>query len=194
MAFNGKVAVVTGAASGIGRAVALALAKGGAKLVLVDHNEPGLQAVVKELGDAPVHALPNDVRDPSTMQEAVRYAEEEFGGLDFVFNNAGIGVLGEARDHSLEDWNAVIDTNFRGVVHGVHAAYPRMIARKGGHIINTGSMSGWVPMPANIAYVASKSAVIALTQALREEAAPHGVRVTLVCPRQSRRRWFTRTR
>lgn len=181
--FTGKIAIVTGAAQGIGRAVAEQLAAAGAVLALVDRRGDRLQAAATSLpAGVTVRTFVLDVRDADAVADAVRSVVDEFGRIDLLFNNAGVGILGEARDHELADWHEVVDTNLWGVIHGVHAVYPRMIAQGDGHIVNTGSMAGVVPVPANLAYVASKGGVFALTLALRPEAALHGVRVTLVCP------------
>ena len=176
--------MVTGAAQGIGRALAEQLAAEGAILALVDKNEPRLRETVESLRKthARVTAFPIDVRDSSALMEAVDQIEAEQGHIDYLFNNAGVGILAAAHDHSLEDWREVVDTNLYGVIHGIAAVYPRMIARRSGHIVNTGSMAGALPAPVNIAYVASKGGVVALTQALRFEAELHNVNVTLVTP------------
>lgn len=181
--FTGKVAIVTGAAQGIGRAVAEQLADAGAVVALIDHHAQRLEATATALGGrATIRSFAVDVRDAAALEDAVARVHAEFGRIDLLFNNAGIGILGEARDHTLDDWRAVVDTNLYGIIHGITAVYPRMIAQGGGHIVNTGSMAGVVPVPANIAYVASKGGVLALTLALRAEAGLHGIGVTLVCP------------
>jgi len=99
-----------------------------------------------------------------------------------MFNNAGIGILGEVRDHTIEDWCRIIDVNLRGVVNGVAAAYRVMLAQGFGHIVNTASIQGLVPTPLMASYGATKHAVVALSNSLRIEAAPAGIRVSVICP------------
>jgi len=106
----------------------------------------------------------------------------EQGRLDLMFNNAGITLLGETEDLTLAQWNAIIDVNLRGVVHGVVAAYPQMIRQGSGHLVNTASMGGLMAAGLLTSYVATKHAVVGLSLALRTEAAAHGVGVTVVCP------------
>jgi NAD(P)-dependent dehydrogenase (short-subunit alcohol dehydrogenase family) len=104
------------------------------------------------------------------------------GRLDYIFNNAGIGIGGEVRDYQLEDWNRVFDVNLRGVVHGIQAAYPIMLRQGYGHIVNTASMAGLMPAPSTISYATTKHAVVGLSTSLRIEAADAGVRVSVLCP------------
>lgn len=181
--FNGKVAIITGGAQGLGRALARQLSEHGVILGLIDKRTERLETTAAELrASTTVEAFHADVRDADAVEAATARMCEAHGQLDFFFNNAGVGILGEARDHELDDWREVVDTNLYGTIHGVCAAYPRMIAQQHGHIVNVGSMAGVLPVPGNIAYVASKGGVMSLTLALRSEAALHGVRVTLVTP------------
>lgn len=106
---------------------------------------------------------------------------ERTGRIDYLFNNAGIGVGGEMRDYDLEDWDDVFDVNLRGVAYGIQAVYPRMIAQRSGHIVNTASVAGLVAAPEG-SYTATKHAVVGLSKALRIEARRHGVRVSVLCP------------
>jgi NAD(P)-dependent dehydrogenase (short-subunit alcohol dehydrogenase family) len=179
--FEGKTALVTGGASGIGRALVAALRSEGARVTALDKNAAGLEDVREEHGGA-VSTVVADVRDREAVLDAVRSVGAPHGRLDFVFNNAGVTVVGEAADLEIEDWNDVIDTNLRGVMHGVMAAYPRMVAQKSGHIVNTASLSGLLPAPFGVPYAASKYGVVGLSLSLRLEGVAHGVRVTVVCP------------
>jgi len=180
----GKVAIITGSAGGIGKALAQELAERGCYLVLADINEELLEKTASEVraADAKVEAKRVDVRDPGQVEGLVQGAFRELGRIDYLFNNAGINVLAELLDTSLEDWNQLIDVNLRGVVHGVHAAYPLMCEQGFGHIINTASVAGVAPTPAEGAYAATKHAVVGLSTALRIEAAAFGVKVSVVCP------------
>ena len=116
------------------------------------------------------------------FREVVDLIEQEHGALDLLFNNAGIGVGGEAHNFTLEDWNLMVDVNIRGVLHGVAAAYPRMVARRAGAIVNIASLAGLVPTPGMAGYGMSKHAVVGLTTSMRAEASAHGVGMSVVCP------------
>ncbi|MGA8255438.1 MAG: SDR family NAD(P)-dependent oxidoreductase, partial [Nocardioides sp.] len=131
-------------------------------------------------GSATVRRL--DVTDAADVQAAVDEVVATHGRIDLLFNNAGITFGGETQDLTLDQWNAVIDVNIRGVVHGVAAAYPLMVAQRSGHIINTASMGGLVAAGLITSYVTSKHAVVGLSLALRTEAAAYGVGVLAVCP------------
>ena len=182
--FEGGVAIVTGGASGIGRAVGEALARRGARVVLADLQielarevaarirENGGQATAEELDVANFPATNRLVEN--TFQREKR--------LDYVFNNAGIGIVGEARLYQLEDWNRVLDINLRGVIHGVQAAYPIMLRQGFGHIVNTASLAGLFPYPLVAGYCATKHAVVGLSTSLRIEATAAGVRVSVLGP------------
>jgi short-subunit dehydrogenase len=122
-----------------------------------------------------------DVTDASAVESLIEL-EDRADRLDYLFNNAGIGIAGEVRDHSLDDWRRTIDVNLMGVVHGVHAAYPRLVRRRAGHIVNTASLAGLVSAPGMAIYSATKHAVVGLTLSLRSEAAALGVRASVVCP------------
>jgi NAD(P)-dependent dehydrogenase (short-subunit alcohol dehydrogenase family) len=182
MSFQNAVAIVTGGASGIGRAMCLALAQRGAKIVVVaDLNLAGAQDVADAI--APVgRAAQLDVTDAAVVKALIEGTAKEHGRLDFLFNNAGIGVLSEARDAPLADWRRVLDVNLNGVVHGVAAAYPIMVRQGSGHIVNTASLAGLTASPWLVPYAASKFAVVGLSLSLRAEAAALGVRVSAICP------------
>ncbi len=177
--FAGQVAVITGAASGIGRALAEALAARGAELVLADIDEAGLAALAERLRCTTRRV---DVREAAVVEALIAEAWERHGRIDLALFNAGVCVAGAARDLALGDWEQVLDVNLRGVVHGVAAVYPRMAARGAGHIVNMASMVGLFPAPAVLPYTTSKFAIVGLSQALRAEARVHGVKVGVVCP------------
>ena len=183
-AFEGKVAIITGAASGIGRALAEQMARRGARLILADMNGEQLAEVAKSITDAEGDAKPVslDVRDFEAVESLVKSTADECGRLDYIFNNAGIGVGGEALHFSIDDWRNVIDTNLYGAVNGVAAAYPIMVKQGFGHIINTASMAGLVPIPGEISYTASKYGIVGLSNSLWAEGAGLGVCVSVVCP------------
>ena len=179
--FRGKVAIVTGGASGIGKALGRALSRSGATVTLIDNDEEALLATVKELGNA-VEGKTVDVTDFESVKRAVSEVFAKCGKLDHLFNNAGTIIIGEVRDISIEDWREVIGVNLMGVVNGVAAAYPEMVRRKSGHIVNVASMVGLMPVAMQAAYTASKFGVVGLSHALRVEGRGLGVKVSVVCP------------
>jgi NAD(P)-dependent dehydrogenase (short-subunit alcohol dehydrogenase family) len=185
--FAGRVAIVTGGASGIGAALVRALAVRGATIVIADVDEAGAKSVAEDVnagaaGGEAVSTAVLDVRDADAVADLVAQVAAERGGLDLMFNNAGIAVGGQVEEMTLEHWNRVIDVNFRGVVHGVHAAYPVMLGQGHGHIVNTASLAGLVPGPGLAPYASVKHAVVGLTLSLRAEAASRGIRVSAICP------------
>jgi len=182
--FKNKVALVTGGGSGIGKALCQALARGGAIVVVSDVDEATCAMVAQEIRDAGGRAesVVLDVVDGDRFSEVVQAIEEEHGALDLLFNNAGIGVGGEAHNFKTEDWDRLVDVNIRGVLHGVVAAYPRMVARRAGAIVNIASLAGLVPTPGMAGYGMSKHAVVGLTTSMRAEANAYGVGMSVVCP------------
>lgn len=178
--FNGKVVVITGAAGGIGGAVAREFYKAGARLHLADIDADGLGALAKELGAAAHVADCTRARVVQSMAGEVFSAE---GRVDVLCNNAGVVCGGPVAEISLKDWRWAIDVNLWGVIHSVRAFLPGMLAQGGGgHIVNTASMAGLVPFPYVAPYVASKAAVAGLSEALDCELSPQGIRVTALCP------------
>ncbi|KBZ63001.1 hypothetical protein K875_02689 [Mycobacterium [tuberculosis] TKK-01-0051] len=181
---SGKVAFITGGASGIGAALAAKLAEAGAEVWLADRQLAAAQELAQRLGNGgtKTHAIELDVRDYPAFEAAVAEAVRTSGGIDYLFNNAGIGVGGEVDSYSLDDWNDVLAVNLHGVVHGIQAVYPIMIRQRSGHIVNTASMAGLLAGPGTASYTASKHAVVALSKALRLEAERHNVKVSVLCP------------
>lgn len=180
-----RVAVVTGGASGIGHALAVALAARGDVVTVADIDEQAAETVAKDLRarhPGRVEGAALDVQDAAAVAGLIQSVKDKRGRIDLVFNNAGISIGGTAEEHTLDHWNRAIDVNLRGVVHGVLAAYPIMLEQGYGHIINTASLAGLVPSPLKIAYTTTKHAVVGLSLGLRSEAASHGVQVSVVCP------------
>jgi NAD(P)-dependent dehydrogenase (short-subunit alcohol dehydrogenase family) len=182
--FEGAVAVITGGASGIGHAFAKELAHRGASVVLADLQIEEADKVRDEIrafgGKAESYWL--NVTDYSEVNKLIQYVWESNKRIDYLFNNAGIGVAGEALYCELDDWKRVVDVNLMGVIHGVQAAYPLMCQQGFGHIINTASMAGLLPSPNVLGYTTTKHAVVGLSRALRLEAEHYNVRVSVLCP------------
>lgn len=183
--YQGAVAIVTGGASGIGRALALELATRGAReIVLADLQTDLAEEVAEIIRDRGSRArvITLDVRDAAAVEAMVADVSETSGRIDHVFNNAGTGVMGETHHLEARDWDLMIDINVRGVVNVVRAAYPRLLAQGYGHLVNTASVAGLIGTPFIGVYSATKHFVVGLSKAMRLEAAPHGVRVTALCP------------
>lgn len=182
--YNNAVAIVTGGASGIGRALGEELAKQGCEVILADLQIELAKEVASGIcsagGKASTAEL--DVTDFSAVETLVQKVFDQTGRLDYMFNNAGIGIFGEARQYTLEDWDRVVDVNLRGVIYGIQAAYKLMLHQGFGHIVNTASMAGLMITPLLVSYAATKYAVVGLSKSLRIEAAPLGIRVSVICP------------
>lgn len=181
--FLGKVVVLTGAASGIGCALALKLARAGALVHALDSNRDGLETLVGQDvagGSIIPHLL--DVRDFRAYQDVVGRITAASPRVDFLFNNAGVTLLGETQRIPFERHKWLLDINLMGVVHGIHLIYPLMIRQGGGWIINTASVAGATGYATATAYTASKAAVLELSRSLAVEAAHWGVKVSVACP------------
>jgi NAD(P)-dependent dehydrogenase (short-subunit alcohol dehydrogenase family) len=182
---RGRTALVTGGASGIGRATALALARRGASLVVCDVNDDGLAAVAAELRrlGADVFARRVDVARAEEMETFAAAVHERVEAVDLLVNNAGVGLGGGTLHTSLEDWRWIVGINLFGVIHGCHFFVPAMVRRRrGGHVVNVSSAAGYVASEALAAYATTKFGVFGFSEALRQELAPHGIGVTTVCP------------
>lgn len=183
MSFTGKQAIVTGAGSGIGAALCRALVTAGAEVVCTDIDGAAAANTAQTLsGPGIARSAALDVTDAVAVQAAVDDVVARSGRLDLMFNNAGIAWGGDTELLTLDQWNAIIDVNIRGVVHGVAAAYPVMLTQRRGHIVNTASMAGLTAAGQITSYVMTKHAVVGLSLALRSEAVSRGVGVLAVCP------------
>jgi NAD(P)-dependent dehydrogenase (short-subunit alcohol dehydrogenase family) len=179
--WKGKCAVVTGAASGIGLALSKALVDRGAHVLLTDIDAERLDAAARSLG-APATSSVLDVRDPEAVKDCIGEVVREYGRIDFLFNNAGIILAGEAHEFNTSHFDRIIDINIRGVVNGTMAAYPLMVRQGFGHIVNTASLAGLMPSPLLAPYGMTKHAVVGLTTSMRFEAERYGVRISAICP------------
>lgn len=182
---SGRRALVTGAASGIGRASALAFAQRGADLAICDLDLEGLgdtESRARALG-SDVIAARVDVASAEEMQEFAARVHERVAAVDLLMNNAGVAVGARFLDTPLEDWRWIIDINVMGVVHGCQAFLPAMVERaRGGHVVNVASAAGYLASQFLAAYATTKFAVVGLSEALRDEMRPHDIGVTAVCP------------
>lgn len=182
--FDRATAIITGGASGIGRALAEELARRGCEVVLADRQFELAEKVasnIKGSGGKAV-AVKTDVTDFSAMEQLIGETVKRTGRLDYIFNNAGIGIGGDINHYGIADWNDIIDVNIRGVINGIQAACRIMLEQGFGHIINTASMAGLMPTPGSTAYATTKHAVVGLSKSLRAEVASAGVRVSVLCP------------
>jgi NAD(P)-dependent dehydrogenase (short-subunit alcohol dehydrogenase family) len=179
--FRPQVSIVTGAASGIGRAIAAELVARGSLVVIADLDGEAAQTTARELGPLAVAAT-LDVADASAVRSLVDGVVAEHGRLDVMVNNAGVAIGGLLEELDERHWAKAIDVNLRGVINGVTAAYPHLRAQRSCHILNTASLAGLIPAPAMLPYTTTKHAVVGLSTALRAEAASQGVRVSVLCP------------
>ncbi|MFH8368019.1 SDR family oxidoreductase [Streptomyces sp. NPDC018031] len=184
--FGGRLVLVTGAASGIGRATAFAFAEAGARVVAVDRDAEGAARtaeLARLLGAPRAWAETADVADEAAMEKLAEKVTGEYGVVDVLVNNAGIGMAGSFLDTTTEDWRKLLDVNLWGVIHGCRAFGRRMAERgQGGHIVNTASLAGYQPSRSLSAYSTSKAAVLMLSECLRAELAGQGIGVSAICP------------
>jgi len=179
---KGRVAVVTGGASGIGKGIARKLAEQGMQVVIADIEVGPLEAAAVELGAVGVQT---DVSDYASVEALAQEVDRRFGRVDLVCNNAGIGSVAKIADMELSDWRWILGVNLWGVIHGVKAFLPRLLANPaGGHIVNTASMSGLATLPTLGGYGVTKYGVMALSEALAQELQMDGAKVgvTVLCP------------
>jgi NAD(P)-dependent dehydrogenase (short-subunit alcohol dehydrogenase family) len=179
-AFRGKTVIVTGAASGIGREIARQCAQAGAEVLLTDVVD-SVHDAAAQIGNGASSQIV-DVSDRDQVAGAIDSVVADHGSLDFIFNNAGVAIFGEVDVVTLDDWDKIIDVNLKGVAYGAKLAYDQMVKQGSGHIINTASVAGLVPVPLQTSYVATKFAVVGLGKTLEVEAREHGVHVTTFCP------------
>jgi NAD(P)-dependent dehydrogenase (short-subunit alcohol dehydrogenase family) len=182
---KGKVAVVTGGGSGIGRSLVLALARAGARVVIADVDEPALEQVGREVRALAAEALPvpTDVTDLAQVQALAERAWKHFGAVHVLCNNAGVAAWGGLERATHRDWQWVLGVNLWGVIHGIEAFVPRMIAGgEAGHIVNTASMAGLIASQGLGVYNTSKYAVVGLSETLAKDLKPYRIGVSVLCP------------
>jgi NAD(P)-dependent dehydrogenase (short-subunit alcohol dehydrogenase family) len=181
---SGKTALVTGAASGIGKETALGFARRGANLAICDLNGEALASVAAELESLGSKVIRQvvDVADRTQMERFAAAVHAEVPAVDILMNNAGVGLGGGFLHTGLDDWDWVLGINLKGVIHGCHFFLPPMVERRSGHVINVSSVAGIVAAETLAAYSTTKFAVFGLSEALRDELADVGIGVTTVCP------------
>jgi NADP-dependent 3-hydroxy acid dehydrogenase YdfG len=179
-----KVAVITGASSGLGEATARHLAERGASVVLGARRGDRIDALAKELTAKryKARAIATDVTDQNQVKNLVDMAVREFGRIDVMLNNAGLMPLAPLERLKVDEWDRMIDVNIKGVLYGIAAALPHMQSQMSGHIINVSSVYGHVVDPGAAVYCATKFAVRAVSEGLRKEAKPYNIRTTVISP------------
>ncbi|HHB2536444.1 TPA: SDR family oxidoreductase [Staphylococcus aureus] len=177
-----KVAVVTGAGSGIGEAIATLLHEEGVKVVLAGRNKEKLQNVANQLSQDSVKVVPTDVTNKEEVDELIKIAQQTFGGLDIVINSAGQMLSSKITDYQVDEWDSMIDVNIKGTLYTAQAALPTMLEQSSGHLINIASISGFEVTKSSTIYSATKAAVHTITQGLEKELAKTGVKVTSISP------------
>lgn len=181
---SGKVIVITGASSGMGAAAARHLAESGAPVVLGARRADRIEALVAEIGEAggKATAVVTDVTKLEDVQKLIDAAVQAYGRIDVLINNAGVMPLSPLDRLKVEEWDQMIDVNLKGVLYGIAAALPHMKAQKSGHIINLSSVAGHKLFGGSAVYSATKFAVRALSEGLRQEMAPYNIRTTIISP------------
>ncbi|HCY1857293.1 TPA: SDR family oxidoreductase [Staphylococcus aureus] len=177
-----KIAVVTGAGSGIGEAIATLLHEEGAKVVLAGRNKDKLQNVANQLAQDSVKVVPTDVTNKEEVDELMKIAQQTFGGLDIVINSEGQMLSSKITDYQVDEWDSMIDVNIKGTLYTAQAALPTMLEQSSGHLINIASISGFEVTKSSTIYSATKAAVHTITQGLEKELAKTGVKVTSISP------------
>ncbi|HDD6715371.1 TPA: SDR family oxidoreductase [Staphylococcus aureus] len=177
-----KIAVVIGAGSGIGEAIATLLHEEGAKVVLAGRNKDKLQNVANQLAQDSVKVVPTDVTKKEEVDELIKIAQQTFGGLDIVINSAGQMLSSKITDYQVDEWDSMIDVNIKGTLYTAQAALPTMLEQSSGHLINIASISGFEVTKSSTIYSATKAAVHTITQGLEKELAKTGVKVTSISP------------
>lgn len=185
MKLHDQTAIVTGASSGIGEAIAHELAREGANIVLAARRSDRLEALASQLEKkhgAKTLVVKTDVTRRDEMERLVQEAKDEFGTIDILVNNAGVMLLSFLKNDHVDEWERMVDVNIKGVLYGIHAVLPSMMEQKHGHIINVSSVAGHEIFPSSTVYSATKYAVRAISQGMEKELSSSGLRVTNVSP------------
>lgn len=179
--YTNKIALITGAGSGIGLALAKALIEQGSIVYLTDINSESIEREADLLGKN-AFAVNLDVTDREVYQKVLDNILTKHSRIDLLFNNAGIGYAGDTLGYSFEDWDKIIDVNLKGVINGTALVYPIMKSQRNGHLVFTASIAGLVPSGMLVPYATSKHAIIGLARSLRLESAHYNIKVSALCP------------
>ncbi|EHO52594.1 SDR family oxidoreductase [Lentilactobacillus kisonensis] len=182
MTIKNKVVVITGASSGIGKATTEVLAKAGAHVVIGARRKDRLAEIAAEFGGDQVVYQETDVTNRDSVKSLVDLAQSTFGKVDVLYNNAGLMPVSPLADLKVDEWERMIDVNIKGVLYGIAAVLPIMIAQKHGHIITTDSVAGHVVHPGTAVYAGTKYAIQAIMDGLRQEQVDHHIRTTMISP------------
>lgn len=177
-----KVVVITGASSGLGEAAAVMLASLGARVTLGARRADRLDALAAQIGKDRAQAVACDVSDRQSVEALVAACVERFGRIDVLVNNAGLMPLSPLERLKVDDWDRMIDVNIKGVLYGIAAALPHMQRQRSGHIVNVASVAGHKVRPGSTVYSATKHAVRVISEGLRQEVKPYGIRTTIISP------------
>ncbi|MBI4758569.1 MAG: SDR family NAD(P)-dependent oxidoreductase [Chloroflexi bacterium] len=180
--FDGKVALVTGASSGIGKQVALHLVRAGARVAILARNRNALEDLAHQMGEGQTLVCPADVTDPETIKSVASIVLSRFGKIDILVNAAGILRAGGFLQLSEPEFRQVMEVDYFGTVNCLRAVLPHMVKARAGHVVNVSSLAGKVVFPGSSAYSAAKFAIIGMSNALRQELKPYGIGLTVVCP------------
>ena len=182
--FENKIAIVTGGASGIGKSICFYLAKNGSQVIIADiNNEKGRETeyLITSFGGL-AKAVSVDVTKIQEIEWLINDTHKTYGRIDYLFNNAGMGINGEFQDMNPGHWKQIMEVNLWSVVYGCYYAYPIMIQQRSGQIINTASLAGLIPGGLSTSYTATKHAVVGFSLSLRAEAKQYGIKVNVLCP------------
>ncbi|SFF60896.1 NADP-dependent 3-hydroxy acid dehydrogenase YdfG [Halobacillus alkaliphilus] len=182
---NNKVAIITGASSGIGKAIAHHLADTGANVVLAARRAEKLQELANEITESynvEAKVVETDVTKKEDVEQLVKETKDQFGSVDILVNNAGVMLLSFLKNDHVDEWEQMVDVNIKGVLFGIHASLPVMLDQDAGHIINVSSVAGHEVFPSSTVYSATKYAVRALSMGMEKELSRSGVRVTNISP------------
>jgi len=193
---HGKIALITGAASGIGRATAEAFAREGTDVVIADVNESGLKSAAESIRALGRKVVPikADVSRRDEVEALVKEALAAYGRVDILMNNAGVGLAAEIKDMELSDWEWIMGINLWGTIYSLHYLLPHMVQRKSGHIVNVASGAGLCGLPISGAYTTTKFGLVGLSEVLRTELEGSNIGVTVVCPGVVKTNIFSATR
>jgi short-subunit dehydrogenase len=189
---NDKTCIVTGAASGLGKGIAKRLINNGANVILLDIDKIRLNEFIREIGQSKsrVEAREIDVTKYDDVQQCISEIKNQYGHIDYLFNNAGIGGTLPFKSATIEQWNKIVNLNLFGVINGITAVYPIMVEQKSGYIVNTSSIAGIMPFPGQVLYNTTKYGITGLSLSLLKEAKQNNIDISIICPGMVKTRIF----